>query len=279
VRISAHTRRRWQDLCAGYGTVRRIADLYEADGILPAQAADTGGLGQRRSEVVMHEASLDLSRPDDHRRLLRVYAEGIEEFGRPSFGRELVDDACAVLESLRRDGAQVDADGRLLVPVGRAPAVALPVTDYTRLDQPEVLEAHIERINENITTDPAAAIGSAKELVESVCKFVLEDYSEPYDRRDDLLSLYKKTSQTLKLSAESVPDSARGSQSAQRALRSMVATVQALAELRNELGLGHGHTRPSAALERHAKLAALLARGVAEFLLDTWHVRRAGEVA
>lgn len=58
----------------------------------------------------------------------------------------------------------------------------------------------------------------------------------------------------------------------------MVATVQALAELRNELGLGDGRTSPSP-LGRHAKLTVQLTRGVVEFLLDTWQVRRVGEVA
>jgi hypothetical protein len=33
------------------------------------------------------------------------------------------------------------------------------------------------------------------------------------------------------------------------------------------------------ALGRHAKLTVQLTRGVVEFPLDTWHVRRAGEVA
>jgi hypothetical protein len=153
------------------------------------------------------------------------------------------------------------------------------LADYSRLPSPEVLRKHIERINANAERDPAAAIGSCKELVESTCKFILDDYEVRHSNKDDLLSLYKKTADVLKLSAESVPDGAKGSQSAQRALRSMATTVQALAELRNELGLGHGRTTPSPALGRHAKLTVQLTRGVVEFLLDTWHVRRAGEVA
>jgi Abortive infection C-terminus len=150
------------------------------------------------------------------------------------------------------------------------------LADYSRLPSPEVLRKHIERINANAERDPAAAIGSCKELVESTCKFILDDYEVRHSNKDDLLSLYKKTADVLKLSAESVPDGAKGSQ---RALRSMATTVQALAELRNELGLGHGRTTPSPALGRHAKLTVQLTRGVVEFLLDTWHVRRAGEVA
>jgi len=111
-------------------------------------------------------------------------------------------------------------------------------------------------------------------MVESACKIVLDDYGVEYSRRDELLDLYKKTAAELNLSAESVPDNARGSQAAQGALRALVTTVQRLAELRNELGLGHGRTGPSAALARHARLAFTTASAVAEFLLDTWHERR-----
>jgi Abortive infection C-terminus len=72
-----------------------------------------------------------------------------------------------------------------------------------------------------------------------------------------------------------VPDGARGSQAAQGALRALVTTVQRLAELRSELGLGHGRNRASQALTRHARLAFNTSSAVAEFLLDTWLQRRA----
>jgi hypothetical protein len=76
-----------------------------------------------------------------------------------------------------------------------------------------------------------------------------------------------------------VSDSAKGSQAAQKALRSLSAVVQAIAELRNELSLGHGRAVPSEALARHARLTGALTTGVVQFLLDTWQVRQEGEVA
>jgi hypothetical protein len=278
VRISAHTRRRFADFCAGWGTVRSIAQLFEAEGIFPGEDYDPPESGVRRYEVDAHEDTLDLSTDRDNHRLLRVYVEAIEEFGRANEG-ELAPDARTLAESLKRDGAPLDEQGNLIVLPSPTPTVTVDLADYSLLPSPEVLRKHFERINANAERDPAAAIGSCKELVESTCKFILDDYEQPYSNKDHLLSLYKKTANVLKLSTESVPESAKGSQSAQRALRSMVATVQALAELRNELGLGHGRTSASPALGRHAKLTVQLTRGVMEFLLDTWHVRRAGEVA
>jgi Abortive infection C-terminus len=55
----------------------------------------------------------------------------------------------------------------------------------------------------------------------------------------------------------------------------MTITVQSLAELRNELGIGHGRTAPGPALSRHARLAANAARTVVEFVLEAWHERKA----
>lgn len=67
----------------------------------------------------------------------------------------------------------------------------------------------------------------------------------------------QESAHTLKLSAESVPESTRGSQAAQRALPSLVVTIQSLAELRNELGLGHGRasTSPGAWAPRSSRLS------------------------
>lgn len=280
MRISAHTRRRFYDMCAGDGTVRRIAEVFEAEGVMPVEGYAGSESGARRWEAASHEASLDLSRDEDNARLLRVYVEAIAEFGR-SFDGELSLAAKALVQALIRDGAPLDAEGNIAAPLPLpSPVTAtLDLDDHSRLSRPEVLRAHLSRINAGVRDDPPATIAACKELLESTCKFVLEDYDIAYSTKDDLLSLYKKAAEALKLNAESVPDSAKGNKAAQKALRSMSTVVQSVAELRNELGLGHGHTAPSRALARHARLTATLTTGVVQFLLDTWHVRREGEVA
>lgn len=156
----------------------------------------------------------------------------------------------------------------------KQPSSALRIPEYQRLKDPKVFEDHLRRIEAGLSTDPAAAIASSKEMVESVCKIILDDYEVSYRNKDDLLTLYKKAAAALKLNAESVPDSKKGSEAAQGTLRALVTAVQRLAELRNELGLGHGRTEASQALTRHARLAFNSASTVAEFLLDTWHDRR-----
>lgn len=76
-----------------------------------------------------------------------------------------------------------------------------------------------------------------------------------------------------------MPNSAKGSQAAQRVLQNLMTAVQSLAELRNELGLGHGRARRSKVPARYARLAFNATVTVVEFLLETWHVRKSEQDA
>jgi hypothetical protein len=154
---------------------------------------------------------------------------------------------------------------------GAAPALKLD--ERPLLTDPRVLHEHLDRIRDGLARDPAAAIASSKELAESLFKIILDKSRVEHSPGDDLPALYRKVADLLNLKAESVPASARGSASAQKILRTLTTTVQSLGELRNELGLGHGRTAPSPALERHARLALNSTVALTEFLLDTWEDR------
>jgi hypothetical protein len=138
-----------------------------------------------------------------------------------------------------------------------------------------VLDEHLGRIDANVDADPALAIGSSKELLESLFIQVIEGCDGSFGSGDDLNELYKQVAQLMRLNAESVPANKRGSEAAQRVLRSMVSTVNSLAEMRNQLGIGHGRPARSSALARHARLAAAVSRAISEFILETWLVREA----
>jgi hypothetical protein len=159
----------------------------------------------------------------------------------------------------------------------KKPTESLGVDGYERLDDPQVIRDHLRRIDRDLKGDPAGAVASSKELVETVCKTILDDYGVEYSTRDDLPDLYKKVQKVMKLNAEAVPGDKRGSEAAVKALRALVTTIQSLAELRNAIGRGHGRTTRSPAVSRHARLAFNSAVAVTEFLLDTWHVRRTDE--
>lgn len=161
----------------------------------------------------------------------------------------------------------------------RAGDAGLDVDAYERLTDPQALREHLRRIDRDLKSDPPGAIGSAKELVETVCKNILDDYGVDYRDGADMMELYKGVQKALGLSVDAVKDSKKGSDAAVKTIRALITTIQSLAELRNELGLGHGRVRPSPALTRHARLAFNASVAVCEFLLDTWHERRADDAA
>jgi hypothetical protein len=289
VQLSRRSQQKFADLAADRATIRQIAHVYETyDFELPLDFEAEDGRA-RRSVCEAAEAGADIASPAVADRLLRVYVAGIEDWGRKPPGFDtyaligtrppnappedlLWDNARALVRSLRRDGAPIDEDGYLVF--GATPPV-LPIERFDRLAQPRVLLDHLGRIEAGTDADPAAAIASAKELLESTCKFVLDDYGIAYSRSASLPDLYKAVATELRISRDAVPHSAKGSQAAQRVLQNLMTAVQNLAELRNELGLGHGRTEPSPALARHARLAANAARTIVEFILETWHERKA----
>lgn len=272
--ISKRTRRRFADFASDFAVLRLIDDVFEAEDFTPQPDYTGTEYGQRRTLVGSYHANIDTNDPVQLARLVNVYLDAINSWGRTSEG-SLHSDALELLKSLRQDGIPVSDVGELSAPLPRSGvALSVPLSEFDRLDEPLVVEQHLQRISANTNTDPAAAIGSAKELVESVCKLILDDFGVAYGKRDDLLDLYKVVAKVLRLNRESVPESTKGSEAAHRVLTNLATAVQSLAELRNELGVGHGRTKLSAAFARHARLAANAARTVVEFLLETWHERR-----
>jgi hypothetical protein len=122
---------------------------------------------------------------------------------------------------------------------------------------------------ERRSADPEGAITSAKTLVESVCKQIIEASGGTYNDNDDLPKLYGIAADRLNLAP---------SQHSEVVFRSILGNCQSvvgnLAALRNKLGDSHGqgkrHVKP---LARHAELAINLAGSVATFLVATWTAR------
>jgi hypothetical protein len=136
------------------------------------------------------------------------------------------------------------------------------------------MHAQIERIAAAIDTDPALAIGTAKELVETTCKTILtDDGVDPGTQ--DLGDLVKAACKLLKLVPDGVPNEAKGADAIRKTLRSLAATVAGLGEMRNFYGSGHGQDGRAKGLSpRHARLAVGAASTLAMFLFETHEARR-----
>lgn len=100
-----------------------------------------------------------------------------------------------------------------------------------------------------------AAIGAAKDLVEAACKVVLAAGGATMPTGTSLPRLFTAASRVLGAS-----DGDLG--------RSLTATVQRVAELRNTAGSGHGRAAAPDVSLAHARLAASAATAVSLFLLS-----------
>ncbi|MCK5296248.1 MAG: abortive infection family protein [Alphaproteobacteria bacterium] len=133
------------------------------------------------------------------------------------------------------------------------------------------LQAEIRRIEQSLHNDPSLAIGSAKEMIESVCKAILEKFGDEDISSNELPKLVKKTCTKLKLIPEDIPNSVRGANKIKIILSNLAAIAQQTAELRNLYGSGHGKTGSHRGLSpRHARLVSGAASTLALFLLETY---------
>ena len=127
-----------------------------------------------------------------------------------------------------------------------------------------------------VETDPELAIGTAKELIEGVCKTILSERSVTYNATDGLTKILKLTVTELELTRDDIPDQAKSSDKIKNILSSFGTIVHGMAELRNTYGTGHGKPANTKGLSsRHARLAAGAASTLVAFLVETDAARKA----
>lgn len=136
------------------------------------------------------------------------------------------------------------------------------------------MHKEIERIEKIVDSDPALAIGTAKELVESCCKSILTKRNIHFSRGADLPELTKLLAKELKLVPDGVTESVKGADNIRRILQNLGSIAHNLAELRGLYGTGHGRDGSHRGLaSRHARLAVGAAITFIEFVTATHHYR------
>jgi hypothetical protein len=151
---------------------------------------------------------------------------------------------------------------------GGSPADA-PVSEALTAFSTEAVHAVWARALERRASDPEGALTSARTLLETVCKHILDESAVPYDSAADLPKLYRLTAQQLNLAPEQHQE-----QIIKQILGGCHAVVEGLGAIRNKLGDAHGKGKLAAKpAPRHAELAVNLAGAVATFLINTWNAR------
>ena len=133
------------------------------------------------------------------------------------------------------------------------------------------LKDQISRLESSIEPDPALAIGTAKELIETVCKTILAKRGIFLSDNPDIPELTKATFKELKLTRDDIPDASKEAETIKRILSNLGSIAGGLAELRNLHGTGHG--KPASTLGppvRHARLAAGVVGTLVWFLFESY---------
>ena len=267
------------DAFSGCCVLREIQAEFEDGGIVPSAGVPTAEhSGARRTTVQSYYDTGDFGDSGDVRLFMGVASSFMRRLERQ---RDSPQDTGAAFwigeltDELRQSGFAYA--GGAIVPVAAATRLADARGIAETLDAVH-LERQIARIERAVDDDPALAIGTAKELVETVAKTVLNARGIPFDAAADLPALTKLVFKALRQLPEDVPDAARGRDIIKRMLQQMAAVPQALAELRQLFGTGHGkYGRARGLRARHAKLAVGATATLATYLLET-HLEDVGVI-
>ena len=135
----------------------------------------------------------------------------------------------------------------------------------------DYIDSQIKIMHETQNTNPSEAIGKAKELLESVCKTILNKLKIQYNDSLEVPQLVKITCNALNLSPENIDNEIQLTQILKQVLGALASITNGLAALRNSYGSGHGKIAQFKSLEvRHAKLAVRSACVLINFLWDCY---------
>lgn len=131
----------------------------------------------------------------------------------------------------------------------------------------EYIESQRKTMEANLEHNPSAAIGQAKELLETCYKTILDERGAGVPAKDDMPKLLHATLQALSIA----PGGLKGPSAQEQQLRKIVSQLQGmidgLVEMRNKVGGGHGKVMNTATIPKRYGLLAINASLTAiEFL-------------
>ena len=274
--ISMKTRQIFREHLVGW-TLRTISDEFDAAGVGCDLEYQPPVSGQRRSLIEQYYHTVNWADWRDVKKILQVYENVLKSaIDFESTLSTTSDSSMAntmklaikrMLESLKRDGFQF-ADGRIVSSAG------MPSLDDIKEAAAQFDAKHladqIRRIEQAVDADPALAIGTAKELIETCCRTILLERGKPVTGTPDIPTLTKQTFKELNLLPDGISDHTKGSETIKRLLSNLATISQGLAEIRNLYGTGHGKEGTAQSIKpRHAKLAVGAAATLVMFLFET----------
>jgi hypothetical protein len=213
-----------------------------------------------------------LGGPNKEARVLAVVRTAVE---RPARARELIDGLLALLSGYFRSSVE---EHQSLVATAQSAfrRVGWSLSAEGRLhpfDGPNLETGGRQALDEQLgrlrsaTNDPGQLLGSAKDLLEAVAKFVLEELED--DAPDSFGSLLYAARTRLGIHPKQVAGDNPGSDQVRKIVGAAWTIAEQVNELRGLQGAGHGRTLPTGVTPELAMLVVRETCSVAQFLLDS----------
>jgi len=133
------------------------------------------------------------------------------------------------------------------------------------------LSKQLKRIYVALEEDPELALGTTKEMVETVLKTILNGKIENLDDLD-MPQLIKAIPKHIKLIPEDVEQANQANDTVKRTLNNLGQIVIGITELRNAYGTGHGKLKNESGLKSyHARLVVNAGVTLAKFLIEVYN--------
>ncbi len=221
-----------------------------------------------------YQPNASMQGPNKESRVLKAFAEARQ---RPTTARKLVDELLTALRlnnlvgahqadlsenevklrsALRRDGFSLTEDGKLQT---------LGAIDMSTGGR-KALDEQLARLR-NAQDDPALLIGTTKDLLESVGKFVLEEYSIDLGKSAPFGQIITLARERLEIKPSQADTSVQGFEAIRRIHQSAWQIAESIDDLRNLQGTGHGRTLPTGISTEMAWLVIREACLVADYML------------
>ena len=175
--------------------------------------------------------------------------------------KECVDALCAAFRNLRWE---LNQEGRLAFIGG----IDLETGGRQALDE------QLRRLQQNLE-DPAVLLGVAKDLIEAIGKFVLEEMERLPQGKLSFRGVLALSFEQLRLRPQDADTDAPGGKQLREIRQHANAIAGNINELRNLQGTGHGRTLPTGVSAEEARYVIRQATILAELMLST-HDRQMG---
>ena len=183
------------------------------------------------------------------------------------YNRNLYSDGYEIIQTSEISNRPVFSGRKIIIGKGHLDTKKIEITKYLNT---EYVKNKINLMNEAIASDTGLAIGTAKELIETVCISILKKNSIVNDNDWNIGKLLKETTNIL----DFTPKFAKNPEDAEKSIRQMLggiaSVIQGISELRNAYGTGHGKDEDFIGLEpKYAKLIVGLVAEISIFYLAT----------